>query len=59
MEQAAEELNFEKAAALRDRIRAISVLGKTQQVIAGVCADTDVWGVYPGQVALRQRRAAH
>ena len=50
MEQAAEELNFEKAAALRDRIRAISVLGKTQQVIAGVCADTDVWGVYPGQV---------
>ena len=35
MEQAAEELNFEKAAALRDRIRAISVLGKTQQVIAG------------------------
>ncbi len=50
MEQAAEELAFEKAAALRDRIRAISVLGKTQQVIAGVCADTDVWGVYPGQV---------
>ena len=26
------------------------MLGKTQQVIAGVCADTDVWGVYPGQV---------
>ena len=53
MEQAAEELNFEKAAALRDRIRAISVLGKTQQVIAGVCADTD------GPGPLRQRRAAH
>ena len=50
MEQAAEELNFEKAAALRDRIRAISVLGKQQQVIAGVCADTDVWGVYIGPV---------
>ena len=50
MEDAAEELNFEKAAALRDRIRAISVLGKQQQVIAGVCADTDVWGVYVGQV---------
>ena len=50
MAQAAEELDFERAAALRDRIRAISVLGKTQQVIAGVCADTDVWGVYPGQV---------
>ena len=50
MECAAEELQFEKAAALRDRIRAITVLGKQQQVIAGVCADTDVWGVYPGQV---------
>ena len=50
MEEAAEELNFEKAAALRDRIRAISVLGKQQQVIAGVCADTDVWGIYVGQV---------
>ena len=50
MEQAAEDLAFEKAAALRDRIRALAVLGKQQQVIAGVCADTDVWGVYPGQV---------
>ena len=50
MEQAAEELQFEKAASLRDRIRAISVLGKQQQVIAGVCADTDIWGIYAGQV---------
>ena len=50
MEEAAEHLAFEKAASLRDRIRALSVLGKQQQVIAGVCADTDVWGVYPGQV---------
>ena len=50
MEEAAENLAFEKAASLRDRIRALSVLGKQQQVIAGVCADTDVWGVYPGQV---------
>ncbi len=50
MERCAEEMAFEKAAVLRDRIRAISVLGKQQQVIAGVCADTDVWGVYPGQV---------
>jgi len=47
---AAENLEFERAAALRDRIQAISVLGKTQQVIAGVCADTDVWGIYTGQV---------
>ena len=50
MERLAEDLAFEKAASLRDRIRALAVLGKQQQVIAGVCADTDVWGVYPGQV---------
>ncbi len=48
MEQAAEAMEFEKAAALRDRIRALTVLSKQQQVIAGVCADTDVWGVYSG-----------
>ena len=46
MEAAAEELRFEEAAALRDRIAAIKVLGKRQKVIAGVCADTDVWGLY-------------
>ena len=50
MEQAEEELNIETAAAQRDRNRAISVLGQTQQVIDAVSADTDVWGVYPGQV---------
>ena len=50
MEQAAENLEFEKAAALRDRMQALQVLGKQQQVIAGVCADTDVWGVYTGPV---------
>ena len=48
MEQAAEALEFEKAAALRDRIRALTVLSKEQRVIAGICADTDVWGVYTG-----------
>ena len=48
MEQAAEELRFEEAAALRDRIQAIKVLSKRQKVIAGVCADTDVWGLYLG-----------
>ena len=46
MEQAAEEMRFEEAAALRDRIQAIQVLGKRQKVIAAVCADTDVWGMY-------------
>ena len=46
MEQAAEELRFEEAAALRDRLRAISVLTKRQKVIAGIFADTDVWGLH-------------
>lgn len=50
MAQAAESLEFEKAAALRDRVRALEILLKQQQVIAGVCADTDVWGVYTGPV---------
>ena len=48
MRVAAENLEFEKAAALRDRIQALSVLSKQQQVIAGACADTDVWGIYSG-----------
>ena len=52
METAAEALEFEKAAALRDRLQALQVLGKQQQVIAGVCADTDVWGVYIGAAVL-------
>ena len=42
MEQEAADLHFEQAAALRDRIRAIEVLGKRQKVIAGICADTDI-----------------
>lgn len=50
METAAENLEFEKAAALRDQVQALSVLTKQQQVIAGLCADTDVWGLYCGQV---------
>ena len=48
MEAEAEELRFEKAAMLRDRINAISALSKKQTVIAGLCADTDVWGLYRG-----------
>ncbi len=48
MGRAAEELKFEEAAALRDRIAAIKVLSKRQKVFAGVCADTDVWGLYLG-----------
>ncbi len=48
MQAAAENLRFEEAAALRDRIAAIRVLSKRQKVFAGVCADTDVWGLYLG-----------
>ena len=48
MEQAAQELRFERAAQLRDRIRAIELLGKRQKVIAGSLADTDVTGFYRG-----------
>ena len=48
MEAEAEALHFEQAAALRDRINAISALSKKQTVIAGLCADTDIWGLYRG-----------
>lgn len=48
MEAEAEVLRFEQAAQLRDRIQAISALSKKQTVIAGLCADTDVWGVFRG-----------
>lgn len=50
MEQAAQALEFEQAAALRDRLRAITLLGKRQKVVAGYLADTDVLGLYTGQV---------
>ncbi|MFR1233783.1 MAG: UvrB/UvrC motif-containing protein [Evtepia gabavorous] len=49
MEEAAEALEFEKAAALRDRLRAITLLGKRQKVVAGYLADTDVLGLYMGR----------
>ena len=48
MAEEAENLRFEQAAALRDRINAIKALSNKQTVIAGICADTDVWGVYRG-----------
>ena len=48
MEQAAEELRFEQAAALRDRLRAIELLSKRQKVVAGSLADTDVIGWFRG-----------
>lgn len=44
MNQAAEVLNFELAAALRDRLTAVEALGKKQMVTAGTHQDTDVIG---------------
>ena len=49
MEAAAEELRFEQAAQIRDRINAISALSNRQTVIAGLCADTDIWGLCMGE----------
>ena len=49
MEAEAEALRFERAAQLRDRIAAIQALSKRQTVIAGICADTDVWGITRGE----------
>ena len=41
---AAEDLNFELAAGLRDRLNAVELLGQKQLVTAGSLADTDVVG---------------
>ena len=49
MEQAAEELAFEKAAQIRDRINAIRLLSKRQKAVAGSLADTDVVGFHRGE----------
>lgn len=43
---AAESLNFELAASLRDRLKAVENLGQKQLVTAGTLADTDVIGFY-------------
>ena len=48
MEQAAEELRFERAAELRDRIRAIEGLQNRQRVISTAFADTDAVGFRRG-----------
>ncbi len=45
MEEAAENLHFERAAALRDRIRAISQLAERQKVFSVDGTDQDVMGV--------------
>ena len=48
MEQAAEELRFERAAELRDRLRAIEKLAVRQRVISTAFADTDAVGFQRG-----------
>jgi len=49
MLKASEELRFEAAAEYRDRLGAIELLGKRQQVVAASRADTDVVGFYRGE----------
>ena len=48
MEQAAEELRFEQAAELRDRLRAVESLANKQRVISTAFADTDAIGFCRG-----------
>ena len=48
MEQASGELRFERAAELRDRLRAIEALTNRQRVIATAFADTDAIGFCRG-----------
>ena len=48
MERAAEDLRFEKAAALRDRIRAVEALSRKQRVISTAFSDTDAIGFCRG-----------
>ncbi len=48
MEQAASELRFEKAAELRDRLRAVETLANKQRVISTAFADTDAIGFCRG-----------
>lgn len=48
MEDAAEALDFENAALLRDRLRALQSLGEKQLAVSGALADTDAVGFYRG-----------
>ena len=49
MEGAAEKLQFELAASLRDRLRAVESLGERQLVTAGTMANIDVIGYYQNE----------
>ena len=48
MEQAAEELRFERAAELRDRLKAVELLEHKRRVISTAFADTDAVGFCRG-----------
>lgn len=50
MNEAAENLDFEKAARLRDRLQAVEKLGQRQKVVANNVPDTDVVCLYSGTV---------
>ena len=49
MELAAENLEFERAADLRDRLKSVEALGEKQLVTAGTMADTDVIGYFQNE----------
>ena len=49
MQEAAESLQFERAAVLRDRLRAVDAIGQRQKVVAGSFADLDVLAYHQGQ----------
>ena len=49
METAADKLQFELAASLLDRLRAVESLGEKQLVTAGTMANTDVIGYYQNE----------
>ncbi len=49
MLEAADDLNFELAANLRDRLKAVDILGQKQLVTAGTLADTDVIGFFQNE----------
>lgn len=50
MLQAAEDMNFELAASLRDRLQAVNALGQKQLVTAGKAGDLDAIGYYQNEV---------
>lgn len=49
MLEASEALQFERAAVLRDRLRAVDAIGQRQKVVAGSFADLDVLAYHQGQ----------